>query len=97
MNDYITICYVRVDTANNDTKILITIGRHGCESDMGEVGGRKHYCSEHRDSCFNIDDSTFPKPDDPNVTVTDMEMCFCSKDRYSSFSPPLAVIIFQLN
>ena len=38
-------------------------------------------CSEHRDSCFNVDESTLPDGADKNVTITDIEMCFCSTDR----------------
>ena len=40
-------------------------------------------CSEHRDSCFNVDESTLPDGADKNVTITDIEMCFCSTDRCS--------------
>ena len=61
----------------NQTEI---VAKHGCGSELGEVQGRHHYCSEHPNSCFNVDDATFPNNNNISVT-TDVEICFCSSDR----------------
>merc|ERR1712243_70216 len=73
-----------LDEATNETSIEI-IGRHGCETDLNHIGGRQHYCSEHKDSCFNVDVSTLP--DDNNVTITNIELCFCSTNECNSEDP----------
>jgi len=73
-----------LDEATNETSIEI-IGRHGCGKDLNHVGDRDHYCSEHKDSCFNVDVSTLPHGD--NVTITDIELCFCTTDECNAEDP----------
>ena len=43
-------------------------------------GGETILCSEHTDSCYNMEHSTLPDHNDNNVTITDAEICFCSTD-----------------
>merc|ERR1711936_9035 len=62
------------------------IAKHGCGSDMGTIEGRHPYCSEHQDSCFDVDDSTLPSPS-PSFVVTNIEVCFCSTDRCNEEEP----------
>jgi len=62
------------------------IAKHGCGSDVGEIEGRHHYCSEHPNSCFNVDDATFPNHDNIS-TITNIEVCFCSNDRCNAEDP----------
>merc|ERR1712064_6547 len=71
---------------NGNTTYTELIAKHGCGSDIGEIEGRHHYCNEHPNSCFNVDDSTFPKPNETAV-VTDIEVCFCSTDRCNEENP----------
>ena len=59
------------------------IAKHGCGSDIGEIEGRHHYCSEHPNSCFNVDDATFPHHDNIS-TITNIEVCFCSSNRFEA-------------
>ena len=68
---------VNETSGTNSTEL---IAKHSCGSDLGEVEGRHHYCSEHPNSCFNVDDATFPNHDNIS-TITDIEVCFCSNDR----------------
>merc|ERR1712066_578883 len=71
---------------NGKTNYTELIGKHGCGADIGEIEGRHHYCSEHPDSCFNVDDSTFPSVNETAV-VTNIEVCFCSTDRCNEEDP----------
>ena len=66
------------ETSGTNTTEMIA--RHSCGSDIGELEGRHHYCSEHPNSCFNVDDATFPNKDNIS-TITNIEVCFCSNDR----------------
>ena len=54
------------------------IGRHGCESELNHVGSDVYACADHRDDCVNIDLSSLEQG--PNVTITKMEICFCSNE-----------------
>ena len=76
------ICMFRKDE-NGKTNYTELIAKHGCGADIGEIEGRHHFCSEHPDSCFNVDDSTFPSANKTAV-VTNIEVCFCSTDRSRS-------------
>ena len=68
---------VNETSGTNSTEL---IAKHSCGSDLGEVEGRHHYCSEHPNSCFNVDDATFPDHGNQGI-ITDIEVCFCSNDR----------------
>ena len=70
---------VRLDENGNVVRTEM-IAKHGCGTDMGTIEGRHHNCSEHQDSCFDVDDSTLPSPS-PSFVVTNIEVCFCSTDR----------------
>ena len=72
--------YFRVDENTGENSTVI-IGRHGCESDLSHIGEVGVLCSEHTDECVNVDHSSLPNINDHNVTITDMEICFCSGDR----------------
>merc|ERR1711910_84844 len=48
--------------ANGNKNYTELIAKHGCGSDIGNIEGRHHYCSEHPDSCFNEEDPIFPEP-----------------------------------
>ena len=58
------------ETSGTNTTEMIA--KHGCGSDIGEIEGRHHYCSEHPNSCFNIS------------TITNIEVCFCSSNRFEA-------------
>jgi len=73
-----------LDEATNKTSIEI-IGRHGCETELNHIGGRQHYCSEHKESCYNVDISTLPVED--NVDINDVELCFCGTDECNAVDP----------
>merc|ERR1711953_180314 len=45
---------------NGNKNYTELIAKHGCGSDIGNIEGRHHYCSEHPDSRFNVDDATLP-------------------------------------
>merc|ERR1712087_36492 len=77
------IVRVNETSGTNSTEL---IAKHSCGSDLGEVEGRHHYCSEHPNSCFNVDDATFPNHDNIS-TITDIEVCFCSNDRCNAEDP----------
>jgi len=72
------------DTGENSTTI---IGRHGCESDLNHIGEQTVLCSDYTDSCMNIDRSSLPDHTHNNVTVSDIEICFCSGDRCNNDDP----------
>ena len=74
----INIYSIDETTGENSTVI---IGRHGCESDLNHIGEQTILCSDYTDSCMNIDRGSLPDHNDNNVTVTDIEICFCSGDR----------------
>ena len=78
MNDIYLFFRVDEDTGEKSTVI---VGRHGCESDLSHIGEETVLCSEHTDACVNIDHASLPDHNDNNVTVTDIEICFCSGDR----------------
>jgi len=82
MKEYFT--KVDEDTGEKSTVI---IGRHGCESDLSHIGEETVLCSEHTDACVNIDHASLPDHNDNNVTVTDIEICFCSGDRCNTEDP----------
>merc|ERR1711910_285753 len=71
------------DIVENCTEL---IAKHGCGSDIGNIEGRHHYCSEHPDSCFNVGDATFPTENKTSV-VTNIEVCFCSTNRCNEEDP----------
>jgi len=72
------------DTGENST---VMVGRHGCESDLNHIGEQTVLCSDHTDACLNIDRSSLPNHQDHNVTVSDIEICFCSGDRCNAEDP----------
>merc|ERR1712142_457139 len=78
--------FTRVDenTGENSTSVIM---RHGCESDLNHIGEQTVLCSDHPDSCFNIDKSDLPDHTYTNVTVTDTEICFCDEDRCNNEAP----------
>merc|ERR1712241_924420 len=77
------ITRVNETSGGNYTEV---IAKHGCGSDIGEIEGRHHYCSEHPNSCFNVDDATFPNKDNIS-TIIDIEVCFCSNNRCNAEDP----------
>eukprot|EP00091_Calanus_sinicus_P015535 TRINITY_DN3388_c0_g1_i6.p1 TRINITY_DN3388_c0_g1~~TRINITY_DN3388_c0_g1_i6.p1 ORF type:complete len:190 (-),score=43.70 TRINITY_DN3388_c0_g1_i6:132-641(-) len=68
-------------------KSTVVIGRHGCESDLSHIGEVGVLCSEHTDECVNVEHASLPNMQDHNVTITDMEICFCSGDRCNVEDP----------
>jgi len=82
MKEYFTT--IDETTGENSTVI---IGRHGCESDLNHIGEQTILCSDYTDSCMNIDRGSLPDHNDNNVTVTDIEICFCSGDRCNNDDP----------
>jgi len=72
------------DTGENST---VVVGRHGCETDLSHIGEETVLCSEHTDECVNIDHSSLPNHQDHNVTVTDIEICFCNGDKCNADDP----------
>merc|ERR1711892_238251 len=72
------------DTGENST---VMVGRHGCESDLNHIGEQTVLCSDHTDACLNIDRSSLPNHQDHNVTVTDVEICFCGGNRCNAEDP----------
>ena len=64
-------------TKQNTTDL---IGRHGCKQDLNHIPHPEdHKCVEHQDQCYNVDLSTLP--DNDNVTISNIELCFCTTDR----------------
>eukprot|EP00091_Calanus_sinicus_P015536 TRINITY_DN3388_c0_g1_i8.p1 TRINITY_DN3388_c0_g1~~TRINITY_DN3388_c0_g1_i8.p1 ORF type:complete len:326 (-),score=81.87 TRINITY_DN3388_c0_g1_i8:164-1141(-) len=79
--------YFTTEDETTGEKSTVIIGRHGCESDLSHIGEQGVICSEHTDACVNIDHSSLPNINDNNVTITDMEICFCSGDRCNAEDP----------
>jgi len=78
--------FTTIDETTGENSTVI-IGRHGCETDLSHIGEQTVLCSEHTDECVNIDHSSLPDHQDNNVTVTDIEICFCSGDRCNADDP----------
>ena len=85
---------IRLDEDGNKNYTEL-IAKHGCGSDIGNIEGRHHYCSEHPDSCFNVDDATFPSANKTSV-VTNIEVCFCSTNRWRTRCKYVFNLIFCL-
>jgi len=76
----------------NRTELL---GLHGCKAEIDRIPNpQTHKCVEHQNECFDVDLSTLPDPPD-NVTIFNIELCFCTEDRCNSedpyFPPPTEV------
>jgi len=78
--------YTTVDEQTHENSTII-IGRHACETDIKTYSEQDVLCSEHTDECFHIERGTLPDHHDHNVTITDMEVCFCSGDRCNADDP----------
>ena len=85
---------IRLDEDGNKNYTEL-IAKHGCGSDIGNIEGRHHYCSEHPDSCFNVDDATFPSANKTSV-VTNIEVRFCSTNRWRTRCKYVFNLIFCL-
>ena len=73
-----TDCF-RLDADGNKNYTEL-IARHGCGSEIGDIEGTHHTCDEHPNSCFNVDDATFPS-ENKTAVITNIEVCFCSLAR----------------
>jgi len=79
-----TITVIDEETGDNKTVVL---GRHACESALEHLGEFDAVCSEHKNTCYNVDESTLGTHTEENVTVTDVEVCFCDQDFCNSKDP----------
>merc|ERR1711936_605125 len=82
MKEYFTL----IDEDTNE-KSTVTIGRHGCESDINHNLEHEVLCSNHPNDCFNVENANLPDHHDNNVTVTDIEICFCDKENCNNDDP----------
>jgi len=71
---------------NGNKNYTELIARHGCGSEIGDIEGTHHTCDEHPNSCFNVDDATFPS-ENKTAVITNIEVCFCSIDRCNEEDP----------
>jgi len=78
------IIEVDEETGENSTTI---IGRHACESDLEHLAEFNAICSEHKNECYHVDQSTLGNHHHDNVTITDAEVCFCDTDRCNTMDP----------
>merc|ERR1711915_193881 len=70
-------------TKQNTTDL---IGRHGCKQELNHLPHpEQHKCVEHQNECYNVDLSTLP--DNDNVTITNVELCFCTTDKCNQEDP----------